>query len=115
LKSIGFDPAQLGSRFEVDSSDHVCATFIIETLRDAPPGTLIAVDDLQLLDQRRENPTLAEQVVQLKSFADQRGLVIVFLSQMTDPTTRGSRPSPNCATFCCPIQWTYRSSARPAF
>lgn len=52
------------------------------TMASAPQGTLIVIDYLQLLDQKRENPSLAEQVRALRSFAQDRGVIIVFVSQI---------------------------------
>jgi replicative DNA helicase len=52
---------------------------------------LIVVDYLQLLDQRRENPGLTQQVMQLKQFARQHQAVVVCLSQVHrryDPATK---------------------------
>jgi replicative DNA helicase len=43
---------------------------------------LAVIDYLQLLDQKRENPELMAQVRALKSFARQRGLILVFISQI---------------------------------
>jgi replicative DNA helicase len=42
----------------------------------------VVIDYLQLLDQKRGNPDIAVQVRALKAFADQLGLIIVFLSQI---------------------------------
>jgi len=82
LRVIGFDPTPFGQSFTFDCSDAICADYIMTTLQTAPSGTLVVIDYLQLLDQRRENPPLADQVAALKAFARERGLVIVFISQI---------------------------------
>ena len=49
------------------------------------------IDYLQLLDQKRENPSLIEQIRQLREFARTQGLIMLFVSQVHrsyDPTVR---------------------------
>lgn len=82
LRALGVDPDQLGDLFACDCSDAICADYIVDTLRDIGPGALVAIDYLQLLDQRRENPPLAQQVARLKGFAQSKGAVIVFVAQI---------------------------------
>ena len=48
----------------------------------APRGTVVVIDYLQLLDQRRENPDLTVQVRALRSFARDKGLIVIFISQI---------------------------------
>lgn len=95
LRSIGHEPAKLGSRFGFDCSDAISADYIIEKMQRAERGTLIVVDYLQLLDQRRENPPLAAQVKALKAFAGERGLVIVFISQVDRSYDPAEKPYPD--------------------
>jgi replicative DNA helicase len=60
-------------------------------LRSAARGTVVVIDYLQLLDQKRKNADLTEQVKTLKAFAEERGLIMVFISQIHrsyDPTKR---------------------------
>jgi predicted ATP-dependent serine protease len=61
-----------GDRFLVDDSDEISADYIIAALETAPPNTLVIIDYLQLLDQRRANPDLMHQVRQLREFARDR-------------------------------------------
>jgi replicative DNA helicase len=72
----------LGSLFEFDGSDAISADYLIAALAGAPRGTLIVIDYLQLLDQKRDRPALMAQVKALKAFASERGLILVFLSQI---------------------------------
>lgn len=79
------------SAFEFDCSDAISADYITGKLASAPSGALVVVDYLQLLDQRRENPELAVQVRTLRSFAQEKGLIMVFISQIDrsyDPSTK---------------------------
>lgn len=102
LRSIGHEPEELGSRFGFDCSDKICADYIIEKMGQAPRGTLVVVDYLQLLDQRRENPPLAAQVKALKAFAEARGLVMVFISQIARSYEGSEKPYPDLADVRLP-------------
>lgn len=91
FRDIGVEPAHFNALFEFDSSDEMSADYIVRRLAAAPRGTLAVIDYLQLLDQKRENPALSVQVRTLDSFARERGLIIVFISQIDrsyDPLTK---------------------------
>ena len=91
LHTIGVEPAQFDGLFDVDCSDALSADYVVKRMFAAPRGTLVVIDYLQLLDQKRENPELTLQVRALKSFARDRGLILVFISQIDrsyDPSTR---------------------------
>ena len=91
FRDIGADPADFDHLFEFDNSDAISAAYIIERLRSAPRGTLAVIDYLQLLDQKRDNPELMVQIRALRSLARERGLVLVFISQVDrsfDPTRK---------------------------
>ena len=75
-------------RFE--TSDAISATTITHGLKDAVPGMLIVIDYLQLLDQDRRKPPLAEQIDLLQRFAAQTGAVVLCLSQI-DRTYRAQK------------------------
>lgn len=79
---IGEDPAAFRNAFEFDASDAISAEYIMARLATMPAGTVVVIDYLQLLDQKRENPELMVQVRALKAFAKERGLLMVFLSQI---------------------------------
>lgn len=82
FRVIGADRAAFDALFEFDGSDAIDAAYIIERLAAAPRGTLAVIDYLQLLDQRRQNAELMEQVRALKSFAEENGLIVVWISQI---------------------------------
>jgi replicative DNA helicase len=79
---LGEDPARFGTRLRIDTSDDISGGHIIRALDAAAPGTVVVVDYLQLLDQKRLTPSLTEQVASLSEFARQRSLVVVCLSQI---------------------------------
>jgi len=82
LRAIGADPKSYESQFEFHGTDGINANYIINALASAEKGTLAVIDFLQLLDQRRTNPPLDDQVRDLKELARDRGLILVFLSQI---------------------------------
>ncbi|WP_342619290.1 DNA helicase [Rhodoferax sp. GW822-FHT02A01] len=82
MQTLGEAPTAIPERFRFDNADAICASYIMEQLSSAESGTVAVIDYLQILDQRRENPPLAEQVQALKEFARERGMVMVFLSQI---------------------------------
>ncbi|MBN9062528.1 MAG: DNA helicase [Rhizobiales bacterium 65-9] len=82
FRAIGAEPACFEQLFSFDDSDAICAEHIIASLDDAPRGTLVVIDYLQLLDQRRANPDLATQMHALKRFARDNGMIFAFISQV---------------------------------
>jgi replicative DNA helicase len=95
FRAIGVDVTQFASLFDFDNSDAISADYIIARLASVPRGTLVVVDYLQLLDQKRQNPALAVQVLALKSFARQRGLIMVFISQIDRSYDPSKKPFPD--------------------
>lgn len=92
LRVIDIEPKDFTDLFDCDCSDAISADYIVATLADAPRGTVAVIDYLQLLDQRRDTPELALQVRTLKAFAQERGLILVFISQI-DRSYEGSGKS----------------------
>lgn len=95
LRAIGAEPAQFDKLFEVDCSDVISADYVVKQMASAPRGTLVVIDYLQLLDQRRENPDLTVQVCALKSFARDMGLIVVFISQIDRSYDPAVKPCPD--------------------
>ena len=93
--TLGVEPQKFGSLFAFDCSDAISADYIMATLGAAPPGTLVVIDYLQLLDQRRDSAPLADQVAALKCFARDRGLVMVFISQIDRGYDPAKKPYPD--------------------
>ena len=95
FRAIGVEPAQFDRLFEFDCSDAISADYIVKRMAGAPRGTLVVVDYLQLLDQRRENADLMIQVRSLKSFARDQGLIVVFISQIDRSYDPAAKPCPD--------------------
>lgn len=82
LEKIGFGTKKHKGSIIVDTSDDICAAYIIQRLGNTPGLAFIVVDYLQLLDQRRSNPPLEEQIRTLKKFALEYGAVVAVISQI---------------------------------
>lgn len=68
----------------VDCSDEICASYIVDRLQGVNlQGALVVVDYLQLLDERRTNPTLQNQLESLRLFAIETGCIILFIAQLS--------------------------------
>jgi hypothetical protein len=101
LRTLGGEDDPAVGRVEIDSSDDISAPYIIERLSDGPrtksaaatsahsstlteplPGTVVVIDYLQLLDQKRTSPDLNLQLAELKEFAVNQGICMIFISQV---------------------------------
>ncbi len=85
------------SRLRIDTSDDITVPHIIQELAEAERGTLVVVDYLQLLDRRRRDPELGEQLSALAAFTQQRGLITVCLSQVNRAFEGSTRAVPTRA------------------
>ncbi|MGY8638641.1 DNA helicase [Bradyrhizobium sp. 14AA] len=101
LRAIGVEPAQFDKLFE-GCSDVISADYVVKQMATAPPGTIVVIDYLQLLDQRRENPDLTVQVRALKSFARDKGLIVVFISQIDRSYNPTVKPCPDLSDVRLP-------------
>jgi replicative DNA helicase len=88
--------------FAFDCSDAIDAGYMIDRLATAPAHTLVVIDYLQLLDQRRDSPPLADQVRALKTFARVRGLVLIFIAQIDRGYDPAQKPFPTLADVRLP-------------
>ena len=95
FRAIGAERADFSGLFEFDSSDELSSDYIVKRLAGAPRGTLVVVDYLQLLDQKREHPELMIQIRALQSFARDHGLIFVFISQIHRSYDPSKKPCPD--------------------
>jgi replicative DNA helicase len=102
LRAIGIEPQQFGGLFEFDNSGAISAGYIVKVLGSAPRGTLAVIDYLQLLDQKRENPELMDQVRMLKAFARDSGVILVFISQIDRSYDPSTKPFPDIGDIRLP-------------
>jgi replicative DNA helicase len=86
---------QDSSRYEHDYSNDICADYIINKISsEVTSNSLIVIDYLQLLDQKRTNDTLQNQVIALKKFAKEKGCIIIFISQIDREVENRLDPRP---------------------
>jgi len=102
LGATALDLRGVGQRLRIDTSDDISAEHIICQLAESDPGTFVVVDYLQLLDQRRGNPALSDQVVALRAFARARGLITLCLSQIDRAFELSKRAVPTFADVRLP-------------
>ena len=102
LRAIGADIERLQGAMRLDTSDRISADYIIDEMQGAPRGTVIVIDYLQLLDQRRETPELSVQVADLKAFAKAHGLIIVLISQINRAYETSGKALPGLADVRLP-------------
>ena len=80
--ALGIDPSQLADPPIIDTSDDICANHIIDRLGRTIGDAIAVVDYLQLLNQKRSNPNLGEQIEALKSYTKTHGSIVVLISQI---------------------------------
>ena len=105
LEKFGVAYKGNGTPIIVDASDNICSAHIIERISKEPKEALIVIDYLQLLDQKRNNPPLEEQLHALKEYASKSGAIIVLISQIdrTFDLSETSLPSINDVRLPNPV------------
>lgn len=91
-------PDQLDRNVTVDSSENICADWIIKNLDGQNiRGSLVVVDYLQALDERRVNPPLQQQLESLKTFAKDTQCILLFIAQLKrEVDERPNTPPQSC-------------------
>ena len=92
---LGQTLANFQGRWLLDTSEDISAEYIARRLAGTPPCTLVVIDYLQLLDQRRDKASLDVQVKQLKDFAQANQAMVVCLSQIGREYTLTSKALPS--------------------
>ncbi len=82
LAELGGDRSFDANAVVVDTSDDISAGQIIHRLDEVDGPALLVVDYLQLLDQRRANPSLDHQIRSLRRYVTETGAICVILSQI---------------------------------
>ena len=90
--------------FYFDDSDDLSASYIKQAVAQAETGSLVIVDYLQLLDQKRSHPGLDQQIRDLSNFARERKLSILFLSQIDRSYDPSQKDCPDLADLRLPNQ-----------
>ena len=83
---IGIYDKQIGqddNLFELNYSNDICADYIIKHTKDGiGDNSVIVIDYLQLLDEKRINEPLQDQIEKLKSYAKEKNCIMIFISQV---------------------------------
>ena len=93
--AIGRSQLDFKDRWLLDTSEDMSASYISSRLAAEPARTLIVVDYLQLLDQRRDKPNLDQQMRELKAHAREHQSIIVCLSQIAREYTPSPKSLPS--------------------
>jgi replicative DNA helicase len=67
---------------EIVTSDDICADYIVRHLAETPKGTMAMIDYMQILDQKRTNPPLSDQMRVLQAFTRSTGIILGVISQI---------------------------------
>ena len=102
FRSIDVDPAAFEQKFQFDNSAEISAEYIMRKLAAARPGTVVIIDYLQELDQKRSNPELSQQIAALRAFAKAQRLTLVFISQIDQRFDTAQRKLPTLADVRLP-------------
>lgn len=92
----------LAGKVEVVTTEAIAADIIMHHMADAAPGTVAVIDYLQILDQQRSKPPLAEQIAALSAFARDRNLILGFLSQIDRSFDPAIKPLPDLGDLRLP-------------
>ena len=95
LADIDESVGHYNENLKFDFSDDISSHYIKDaTQQESESGFIIAIDYLQLLDQKRSNPELQVQVKELKEYAKSKGCIILFISQVDRSFEDSARKSP---------------------
>lgn len=86
----------------IDTSDDICASHIMERVGRGEAPALIVIDYLQLLDQKRINPSLKDQIQSLKDFAMRSGTICAIISQIDRSFDMSEKPIPDMSDIRLP-------------
>lgn len=115
IRAVADGEAALCEAIEVVTSDDISAQFMIGYMSGSDAGSVAVVDYLQLLDQQRIKPALSEQVLAIKTFAGQAGVIFGFVSQIDRSFDSGAKPLPDLDDIRLPNQFDLRLFAKACF
>lgn len=82
LRALGADEKAIRDSLIIDTSDDICATYIGERVRNGFADSVVVIDYLQILDQKRSNSELGVQLEELRSLAHETPSIVVTISQI---------------------------------
>ncbi|GHB20336.1 replicative DNA helicase [Pseudovibrio japonicus] len=102
ITQLGRKPEEISSSFNLDCSDEICASYVLDQLHHTQQKALVVIDYLQLLDQKRKNPELTEQLSELKDFTRNTGHIILMISQVHRNFDLAAKPLPDLSDIRLP-------------
>ncbi|MDJ1007863.1 MAG: DNA helicase [Paracoccaceae bacterium] len=102
LSTMGIGPSSINDALVIDTSDDVSADYIIRKLRTETEPAFIVVDYLQLLDQKRTNPSLDDQFKSLRRYVIEMGAICVVISQIDRSFDLAERAMPTISDVRLP-------------
>lgn len=82
FSALGIDERSERKSMVVDTSDDVSADYIIRRLEHFQEPAVIVIDYLQILDQRRTNPSLTDQITSLRKYVKATGVICAVIAQI---------------------------------
>lgn len=102
FSDLGVDLEATHANLVVDTSDAVSADYVIRCLDTQSEPALIVVDYLQLLDQKRSNPSLDDQIKSLHGYVADEGAICILISQIDRSFDLSGKPMPDLADVRLP-------------
>ena len=102
LTDLGIDLAAAQGELVVDTSDEISAGYIINRTKNETAPTVIVIDYLQLLDQKRTNPGLDGQIKDLRRYVAATGAICVVISQIDRSFDLGGKSMPDLSDIRLP-------------
>ena len=93
--------------FNIDCSDDICAEYVIKrTENEVQEGSIIIIDYMQQLDERRVNEPLQKQIVGLKNFAKANECIVILIAQIDRrfEIKKGKPPTANDVRLPNPLE-----------
>lgn len=100
--SMGIDLPATKAPLVLDTSDEVSADYITHRLKAESEPALIVVDYLQLLDQKRSNPSLEDQMRSLREYVIAEGAICAVISQIDRSFDLGGKSMPDLSDVRLP-------------
>ncbi len=102
FSDLGVDLSSDESAVIVDTSDEVSADHIVDRLKEFDGQAVVVIDYLQLLDQKRTNPSLDRQINALRTQVKENGTVCVVISQIDRSFDLSGRSMPGMSDIRLP-------------
>ena len=101
LRQLGASPQTIAG-IAVDCTETISAGSIAAKLAEVAAPALVVVDYLQLLDQRRSEPPLHQQIVSLRAAAARSATRMLFVAQIDRSFEGSGRPVPELSDIRLP-------------